>query len=83
MTNVKCSADMSIEPNQQDLHTKSSYASVVSRGTAQTEDAPLLSQEVYDEMVVVHKMHGRPSLPLPLVIAHRLQLYFASEHTES
>ena len=48
------------------------------QGTAPSENAPLLSQEVYDETVVIHKLEGRPSLPLPLVIAHRLQLYYAS-----
>jgi hypothetical protein len=42
--------------------------------------SPLLSQRVYDdETVIIHKLEGRPTLPLPIVIAHRLQLYFASE----
>lgn len=40
---------------------------------------PLLAEQVYDNTVVLHKLYGRPSLPLPLVIAHRLQLYLASE----
>lgn len=40
---------------------------------------PLLSSRSYDETVVVHKLNGRPTLPLPLCIAHRLQLYFASK----
>ena len=51
---------------------------MASHGTAPSENAPLLAQEVYDETVVIHKLEGRPSLPLPLVIAHRLQLYYAS-----
>jgi len=41
-----------------------------------TENSPLV-QQVYDDTVIVHKLNGRPSLPLPLVIAHRLQLYCA------
>lgn len=44
--------------------------------------SPLLSQRVYDdETVIIHKLEGRPTLPLPIVIAHRLQLYFASTST--
>lgn len=42
------------------------------------ENSPLI-ERVYHDTVIVHKLHGRPALPLPLSIAHRLQLYFASE----
>lgn len=48
---------------------------------ASSDSAPLLAQasHIYHDAVANHKLYGRPSLPLPLVIAHRLQLYLSSE----
>lgn len=48
---------------------------------ANTDSAPLLAQasHAYHDAVAEYKLFGRPSLPLPLVIAHRLQLYLSSE----
>lgn len=46
------------------------------------ETSPLLVQgSEFDEQTLVHSLKGRPTLPLPLVIAHRLQLYLASAPT--
>lgn len=60
------------------LQTTTSNAT--SNAIPPSENTPLISQVDYDhETVIVHKMSGRPTLPLPLVIAHRLQLYLASE----
>lgn len=46
-----------------------------------TDQAPLLAQasHAYHDAVAEYKLYGRPSLPLPLVIAHRVQLYLSSK----
>lgn len=51
---------------------------------ASTDSAPLLAQasHAYHDAVADNKLYGRPSLPLPLVIAHHLQLYLSSEFLE-
>lgn len=64
-------------PDRVRVPTQTSIASVV-RGPEDDESAPLISQAVYDDIVVIHKMEGRPSLPMPLAIAQRMQLYLAS-----
>ena len=42
------------------------------------ESTPLIQTAEPHNKIAIEQQEGRPTLPLPLVIAHRLQLYFAS-----